>query len=197
MHADGIVGAPQDKAFRSTVRRTIKRPEYSGKNTRCLEAYVNINGVRAFCLFDTGSTCDTLSPEFAKVVKANVADLAEPIGLYLGCKGNRSKIIYGTICAVNVGSVSTEHYFDIANIDHYDAILGVPFMSIHDIRMAPGPRTLTIGNSEPVAVISSEGGRAGHTKTVRKTPSKPATQPAVKIAAARAAEGSFRSFRNY
>jgi hypothetical protein len=78
---DTVVGAPSDKAFRSAVRCIIKRPEYSGKNTHCLEVYMDINGVRAFCLFDTGSTCDALSPDFARVVKAQVADLSEPIGL--------------------------------------------------------------------------------------------------------------------
>jgi hypothetical protein len=55
---ESIVGTPTDKAFRSAVRWIIKRPEYLGSNTRCIEAYMNINGVRAFCLFDT-----TMGPE--------------------------------------------------------------------------------------------------------------------------------------
>jgi hypothetical protein len=85
---ESIVGAPTDKAFCSAVCWIIERPEYLRSNTRCLEAYMNINGVRAFRLFDTGSTCDALSPNFARVVKAQVADLSRLVGLYLGCKGS-------------------------------------------------------------------------------------------------------------
>jgi hypothetical protein len=88
-----------------------------------------------------------------------------------------------------MGSIKSEHYFNIANIDHYDAILGIPFMSIHDVQIAPGPRTVTIAADETIPLLSSEGGRSGHTKMVRKS-SKPArpvprvqSEPAAVIAA--------------
>jgi hypothetical protein len=106
------------------------------------------------------------------------------------------------MCEVTLGSVRTEHYFDIANIDHYDAILGIPFMSLHDVRIAPGPRSVTIAADETVPLVSSEGGRSGHSKMVRKNP-KPVRKAPVVPAASIAAGRTFRndspqhSFRGY
>ena len=37
-------------------------------------------------------------------------------------------INYGTHMTIKIGRKVVEEYFDIANIEHYDAILGTPFL---------------------------------------------------------------------
>ncbi|KAF9258104.1 hypothetical protein L218DRAFT_1067215, partial [Marasmius fiardii PR-910] len=44
----------------------MKRPARTYAEKRCLAGWMTINGVRAFTLFDSGSTADAISPDFAK-----------------------------------------------------------------------------------------------------------------------------------
>ena len=54
--------------------------------------------------------------------------LEKPIALQLACIGSRSMINYGTHATIKIGCKVVEEYFDIANIEHYDTILGTPFL---------------------------------------------------------------------
>ena len=54
--------------------------------------------------------------------------LDQPIGLQLACIGNKSAINYGTISTIVFGDKHLEEYFNVANIDYYDAILGTLFL---------------------------------------------------------------------
>ncbi|TFK50711.1 hypothetical protein OE88DRAFT_1736195 [Heliocybe sulcata] len=58
----------------------------------CMVAYITINGVCALVLFDTGSTLDCVSPEFAQVANLTCYELGNPTVLQLGTVGSRSKI---------------------------------------------------------------------------------------------------------
>ncbi|KAK1218159.1 hypothetical protein PQX77_019162 [Marasmius sp. AFHP31] len=97
------------------------RPNRTGRDNRCLSAFIEINGVRAFVLFDSGSTADAISPDFARVVKLPIFQLENPVTLQLGTKGSRSRISHGCIAKYAFKSpqenVSSKDYFDIANID--------------------------------------------------------------------------------
>ena len=37
-------------------------------------------------------------------------------------------INYGTCATIKIGCKVVEEYFDIANVEHYDVILGIPFL---------------------------------------------------------------------
>ena len=54
--------------------------------------------------------------------------LEKPIALQLACIGSRSMINYGTCATIKIGRKVVEEYFDIMNVEHYDAILGTPFL---------------------------------------------------------------------
>ena len=54
--------------------------------------------------------------------------LEKPIALQLACIGSRSMINYGTHMTIKIGRKVVEEYFDITNIKHYNAILGMPFL---------------------------------------------------------------------
>ena len=54
--------------------------------------------------------------------------LEKPIALQLACISSRSMINYGTHATINIGRKVVKEYFDIANVEHDDAILGTPFL---------------------------------------------------------------------
>ena len=54
--------------------------------------------------------------------------LEKPIALQLACIGSRSIINYGTHMTIKIGCKVVKEYFNITNIEHYDVILGTPFL---------------------------------------------------------------------
>ena len=54
--------------------------------------------------------------------------LEQPIALQLACISSRLMINYGTHVTIKIGCKVVKEYFDITNIEHYDAILGTPFL---------------------------------------------------------------------
>ena len=66
--------------------------------------------------------------EFATVAKAPAIELQEQMTLQLAVTGSRSKINYGTWVPIEFGPVKASIYFDIANIEGYNVILGTPFL---------------------------------------------------------------------
>jgi len=99
----------------------------------CLARYVTINGMRAFTLFDSGSTTDAVSPDFTQVAKLEVKELVKPVTLQLGCLGSCSKVNFATTAITEFSSINRNTYLDIANLDKYDCILGTPFLRKHGI----------------------------------------------------------------
>ncbi|TDL13790.1 hypothetical protein BD410DRAFT_699514, partial [Rickenella mellea] len=100
-----------------------------------LTAYVTVNGHSAFTMFDSGSTIDAISPDFAEVAKLDAVSLDQPVALQLGCKGSRSKIQFGVNTSLQLGPIAEICYLDVANIDRYDLILGTPFLTRHDVTL--------------------------------------------------------------
>ncbi|KAJ7186095.1 hypothetical protein C8R46DRAFT_843082, partial [Mycena filopes] len=98
-----------------------------------LSAQLEIAGTLAYMLFDSGSNIDSLTPEFARATRCKNITLAEQVTLQLGCVGSKSKINYGTRPEVNFGGIRGRVYFDLANLDRYDGIIGTPFMNKHGI----------------------------------------------------------------
>ena len=54
--------------------------------------------------------------------------LEKPIALQLACISSRSMINYRTHATIKIGHKVVKEYFNIMNIEHYDAILGTPFL---------------------------------------------------------------------
>ncbi|KZP11249.1 hypothetical protein FIBSPDRAFT_712154, partial [Athelia psychrophila] len=123
-----------------------------------LVAEIEINDHKALVLFDSGSTTDSVTPEFAFVSRMKQFRLAEQITLQLGCVGSRSKISYGSHAPVTLpGAISESVYFDIVNIDCYDAILGTPFLERFGVVLDFQDRSVRInGNRQPTFTYDEE-----------------------------------------
>ncbi|KAF9265161.1 hypothetical protein L218DRAFT_810306, partial [Marasmius fiardii PR-910] len=80
---------------------------------------LEIGGKTALTLFDSGCTLECLSPGFARLANVKVHH-----SLQLGTVGSKAKFNYGTIVDTSYASIDDQTYFDIVNIDHYDAIVG-------------------------------------------------------------------------
>ncbi|KAF5378265.1 hypothetical protein D9615_008695 [Tricholomella constricta] len=115
--------------------RLLKRPTRKAQERQCFTALVEINGLKAFTLFDSGCTAEAVSPEFAKVAKMKVHQLEEVVPLQLGTKGSRSVINYGTTVPMKYEAIDAQVYFDIVNLDKYDAIIGVALMRQLEIEL--------------------------------------------------------------
>jgi len=84
----------------------------------------------------------------------------EQVVLYLGVKGSRSKLNYGVKASVKAGPINGVHYFDVSNIDHYDCVLGMPFLHAFHVDLLLHDRRIVVNGSHDIPVVTSEGGRA-------------------------------------
>ena len=109
-------------------RKTRIRPTLSEEEKRCLATWVEINGLKAWTLWDSGSTTTGITPAFAELAQIAVDELEDPHVLQLGTVGSRSIIKYGADVMTNVAGTRISTYVDIANFDRYEMIIGTPFM---------------------------------------------------------------------
>src|ERR1700723_3881652 len=123
---------------------TIMRPKHINGEDICLAAYVSINGIRAYTLFNSGSTTDAVSPDLARVAELPLLALDKPVTLQLGCSGSRSKVNFATTAMINFELVHALTFLDIVNLDKYDCILGMPFMTKHKIVLDLGSHEIII-----------------------------------------------------
>lgn len=118
--------AERDREYRPALNpREEIRPK---REYKCLTAYMMINGMEGLTLFNSGSSIDAVSNEFARVANMNPEQLEKPVPLQLGTTGSRSVINFGTKTSIRLGHTTTPAYFDVMNLDHYDLIMGVPLM---------------------------------------------------------------------
>ncbi|KAF8240538.1 hypothetical protein L208DRAFT_1232345 [Tricholoma matsutake] len=94
---------------------------------------MKLHELEAFVLLDSGCTSDLIFPEFAISVNLKAHELEEPVPLQLGTVGSHWKINFGLFTDFEIGEIKNTHYFDVVNIDIYDAILGTVFMRKHSI----------------------------------------------------------------
>ncbi|KAK1225509.1 hypothetical protein PQX77_011546 [Marasmius sp. AFHP31] len=135
------------------------RPKRTNAEKRCLAGWITINNVKAFVLFDSGSTADAISPDFARNAKLRLYRLENPVTLQLGTKGSRSRITYGCTSQYTLetskGPVKSKDYFDVANVDRYDAVVGTVFMRKHGITL--DFKSDTVRTKDAVVPTLSEG----------------------------------------
>jgi hypothetical protein len=132
------------------------QPDRSPRLQATLAAEVEINDLKALVLCDSGSTMDSITPEFAFAVKAKQIKLEEQVVLQLGCVGSQSKISYGTKVPINLCSIQDQIYLNLVNIDWYDCIIGTPFMNTYGVCLDFCKHTIHINEQEINALSFKE-----------------------------------------
>ena len=70
--------------------------------------------------------------------------LDKPIGIQLGVTGSKSVINYGTNVTIKYNGKDSKEYFNIVNIDYYDAFFGMEFLRKHEVMIDLGNNCLRI-----------------------------------------------------
>ena len=94
---------------------------------------MGIGGLKAHCLIDSGCKGIMISPNFIRAAKIEPFPLDKPIGIQLAVTGSKYVINYGMNATIKYEGEELKEYFDIINIDYYDAILGTPFLRKHKV----------------------------------------------------------------
>jgi hypothetical protein len=114
--------------FISSGKRRL-RPTVSPEEKECLATWVKVRDLKAWTLWDSGSTTSGITPAFAELAKIKVDTLEDPHILWqLGTVGSQSIIKYGADVPIQIGGSTSEFYVDIANFDRYDMIVGTSLM---------------------------------------------------------------------
>ena len=74
-----------------------------------------------------------ISPNFIRGAKIEPFLLDKPIGIQLAVTGSKYVINYGANTTIKYKGKESKEYFDIINIDYYDAILGMEFLRKHEV----------------------------------------------------------------
>ena len=109
------------------------RPLQKCNDNQPISVFWEIGGTKAHCLINSGCEGIMLSPNFIRVANIEPFPLDKPIGIQLAVTGSKSVINYGTNTTIKYEGRESKEYFDIINIDYYDAILGTPFLRKHKV----------------------------------------------------------------
>jgi hypothetical protein len=94
-----------------------------------------INGHKAHVLLDGRSMLDMVSANFTAVHKLDMFQLKTLLKLQMVTSGSCSIIKYGAKAELQVGGLKEQRYFDVVNLDHYQVILGTPFLKHHGVML--------------------------------------------------------------
>ena len=97
-----------------------------------ISIFREIGRTKAHCPIDSGCKGIMLSPNFIRAAKIEPFPLDKPIGIKLAVTGSKSVINYGANVTIKYEGRELKEYFDIINIDYYNAILGTEFLRQHE-----------------------------------------------------------------
>jgi hypothetical protein len=113
--------------------RTEDGPKRNFKNPGIIEGYIRIGEIKAHVLLDSGSTLDMISANYAASSKLDMFQLKKPVKLQMATSGSKSTINFGARAEIKIGEFRQKRYFDVVNLDRYNAILGTPFLKENEV----------------------------------------------------------------
>ena len=127
--ASAIVDKLEEPVYDHRTRiRERSRPLQKHNDNQPFFVFWEIGRIKAHCLIDSGCKGIMISPNFIRAAKIESFPLDKPIGIQLAVTGSKSVINYGANVTIKYKGRELKEYFNIINIDHYDAILGTPFL---------------------------------------------------------------------
>ena len=115
-----------------------------------------VNGHQIRALLDTGSMADFLSTTLVDQLDMRKEYYTKPLSVQLAVHGSRSKINCGVRVNFQYQDIECERRFDIANLDHYNAILGTPFLFQHKIAIGINPPCVVVRSNKAVDIEGPE-----------------------------------------
>ena len=109
------------------------RPLQRHNDNQPILVFWEIGGVKAYCLINHGCKGIMISPSFIRAAKIEPFLLDKPINIQLAVTGSKSIINYGVNMTIKYNEKELKEYFDIVNIDYYNAILGMPFLKKYKV----------------------------------------------------------------
>ena len=122
----------------------------------CFVVRAKVSGCEALTMVDTGSMMNFVSPAFATIAKLTTFMLESQLLLQLGCVGSHSTITHGMHVPVRLGDVTHDTYFDVANNDQYDCIIGLLFLRLYQVCLDFGKDTLWIKGHSIMNSVETE-----------------------------------------
>jgi len=127
--------------------RERPRPPRSVGMAKTISVFLDVGGTLAHCLLDSGCEGVIISSDFIRGTHIKKFELDKPVQLQLACQGSKSMIQYGSNAMITIGNQTVEEYFDIANVDYYNVILGTPFLRRFKLILDfSGPGCIRMGN---------------------------------------------------
>ena len=132
--ASAMVDKLEEPVYDHRTRiRERSRPLWKRNDNQPISIFWEISGIKAHCLIDSGCEGIMITPNFIRAAKINLFLLDKPIGIQLAVTGSKSVINYGTNVTIKYEGEELKEYFNIINIDYYDAILGTPSLRKHEV----------------------------------------------------------------
>ena len=154
---DRVISAWKENPSQAAMHPKIDQPQWTRAYESCLAAYVKINGMEALTLFDSGSSTDVVSLDFAQVSDTRVYTLDKLILLQLGTVGSHASINYRMNTSVEFrGHKEDRYYLNMVNINRYDVILGAPFMWRFRVRLDFTSNSICVGPTVIQALLPEE-----------------------------------------
>lgn len=140
-----------------SLQRQAARPKGSSRILpRALVVMVQIEGRPCRALLDSGSLTDFVSSTLVDQLKLKYDLLEKPIPLQLAVSGSRSVVKANTTVNLVYQDVSGPRTFDIANLEAYDVILGMPFLFQHQVLLGFNPPEIKIRSLEPLPIRGAQ-----------------------------------------
>ena len=136
-----------------TLERSATRPKTTVRILpKPLIVLVHLNGKPCRALLDSGSLVDFVSTTIVDQLKLNYEVLDKPLPLQLAVLGSRSVVKASTTVELKYQDISARRVFDIANLDTYDVILGMPFLFQHQVLLGFNPSEIKVRSVDPLPI---------------------------------------------
>lgn len=137
-------------------RNTMVTKDLTGLIPKPIIVVVHIEGQPARALIDTGSLADFMSLNFAEQLRIPKIQLKKPITIQLAVQGSRSKVNFGVNAWIQYQGTDYKRYFDVINLQHYDVILGTPFLFQHRMMIGFNSPRVVLGSMIPVPIKGTQ-----------------------------------------
>ncbi|KIJ25068.1 hypothetical protein M422DRAFT_274030 [Sphaerobolus stellatus SS14] len=126
-------GGKEQPVYDHRARKKARPLPTRGKENETISVFWDIGGTKAHCLLDSGCEGIMISSDFVRANKLPKFELEKPVILQLACVGSKSTVQYELTTKILLGNEKYDEYFNIANVDYYDVILGTPFLRWFEI----------------------------------------------------------------